>query len=410
LFESLSPAEEPNQFFLMSPRDDALNVTVGLFSFDGGTTPSKVWTCSLPQEWIGYKPTGVDDRGYRIAYEASTQRLWLIVNKTYNITSTRYSNLPNWFFTRRINETGVLQSYDPAEEIPGWSEGNFRMFISRYWRVVIDFIGNGVSPDAMSSIKIFDPVAREFDSSELREWADADGRVRPIGDFFVMNNNSYTWGGVIDAQKNAYVTIKGYPNGSSTWDAHTQRFAKFSPAESVETPLPEPSAVNKVFTDADNIVLQAQPFSGPAGYRATGSAWRVYALGRAAMASGDEPTLIHEGKETGAGASHKLPANDINGDGEYAWQMSYDWEYSSSYETQRGATNWSALTPFSVAAGQGGDSDNGDNDSGNGNSSGDGGTDNGNGGGGCSAGAGFGAASMLAAAASALRWRKRVTK
>jgi hypothetical protein len=71
LFESFSLAEEPNQFFLMSPHDSALDVTVGLFSFDGGTTPSKAWTCSLPQEWKGnYRPVGADDRGYYIAYEA----------------------------------------------------------------------------------------------------------------------------------------------------------------------------------------------------------------------------------------------------------------------------------------------------------------------------------------------------
>jgi hypothetical protein len=371
LFESFSLAEDPNQFFLMSPYDSALNVTVGLFSFDGGTAPSKVWTCSLPQEWkSNYRPVGVDDLGYHITYEASTQRLWLIVNKTYQISSSRHSNLPHWFFTRRINETGELQSYDPAEEIPGWNEGNFRLFMSRYWRAVIEFIGNGLSPDAMSGVKIFDPVAREFDSSELSEWTDANGEVRPIREFFEIDNNSYTWGGIADAQKNIYMTNKRYPSGSSSWDATGQRFARFSSAESVETPLPEPSAVNKVFTDADNITLQAQPFSGPAGYRATGSAWRVYALGRAAMASEDESTLIHEGRETGAGASHKLPAGVITGDGEYAWQMSYDWEYSSSYETQSGATNWSALALFSVAEGSGGS-----------------GTDNGNGGGGgCSAG------------------------
>jgi hypothetical protein len=178
------------------------------------------------------------------------------------------------------------------------------------------------------------------------------------------------------------MTNKRYPIGSSSWNAVDQRIARFSPAESVEKPLPEPSAVNKVFTDADNIVLQARPFSGPAGYRATGSIWRVYALRRVAQASGDEPALIHEGRETGAGASHKLPAGVISGDGEYAWQMSYDWEYSSSYETQMGATNWSALTPFSVAEGPGGGSNS---------------TDNGGGGGGCSAGASGSAGLILLA-------------
>jgi hypothetical protein len=309
----------------------------------------------------GYDPSKSGYRGYNLIYEASTQRLWVITDKTHLREGVGWRNLPEWFFTKKISESGPLQSYDPAEEILGWNGWNFKyLSIFRYSRVITEYAGT--SPfDDMSSIKTFDPIAEKIDSEELNTWTDDEEVQHPIGDFirFEDGHNS-SWSFVIDAQKNAYATLSIYPDKdeeSSVWDATFQRFARFTSVKPIEQPVPASSSPDgKKFTDFNDIVLIVVPFDESTGYKVIGSHWRIYrkpASGANAYHSSlanSTSTLIKEDVVKGNSSSYTVPKGTITNDGTYEWQMSYDLEYSisGSADTIKTATNWSDLTSFTV--------------------------------------------------------------
>jgi hypothetical protein len=165
------------------------------------------------------------------------------------------------------------------------------------------------------------------------------------------DDGEQSWNFLIDVQGNLYAVIKAFPSGFS-WNAFFQRFARFNPpAEAtVETPKSDQSVNNNpTFTDPSKIALKASIFKGPDGYRATGSRWRVF---RKANPSSTEMSAmadiaIYDKPQTSAPYDTHTLATTLP-DGEYDWQMTYDWEYASVNETVTGSTNWSSLTPFAV--------------------------------------------------------------
>lgn len=351
LFDAFTLMEDPNKFLLMTEHDINLKVTIGLFSFDGNTTPSYIWTCMLPQEWKDtYKQTGTE-RGYSIIFEATTNKIWMTANKTHWRSNTSWANRPHWFFNKELSQPGELLSYDPSSEIPGWDNGNYKLLsIGSYSRLVRELTGNNAYDDIMI-IKEFDPVAKKLSDEFLAHWVDKNGNTPSIGEFFKINDSgsATSFGIQMDAQKNIYANIVGFPNGESTWNATFQRFARFKPAQPVEQPEADASVKNVDFNISDDITLRASEFKAPSGYKAVGSRWRIYkkttSTGVAREASSN---LILEVEQSGPASTYKISAGVIDTNGFYEWQMSYDWEYSSSHETLKGATNWSDLATFSI--------------------------------------------------------------
>lgn len=193
--------------------------------------------------------------------------------------------------------------------------------------------------DAIQSVRGYDPVARKFYTEELTEWIDNAGNRRTVEEFIPRDSGIYNWHFSLDAQKNLYASSETYPN--DYWNATFQRFARFTPSaeETVAQPEPDPSVTGKTFTDANSIVLQATPFKDPDGYKATGSRWQIFPKGAA------EGAPLYDKQQTGSENTHKLPVGTVE-PGSYEWQMSYDWEYSSSAETIRSSTQWSTPSSF----------------------------------------------------------------
>jgi hypothetical protein len=357
LFNSIVLAKSDDEFFLMSPIEN-LKITIGLFSFDGNTEPSKTWNATLPSNWKGSYSSGSGsgrEPGCFIEFEATTDRIWLIAQTHYVGTdNSSWRNLRHWFFSAKITDPGELTKYDPSTEISGWS-GNFKtLSIQRYSRNVTEL--EGTSPfSVLKSVQEYDPVAQTL-KKPLTEWTNTEGETVPISKWIEDGDEEeWLWDFLIDAQGNLCAVFKRYPMNGSTWNATFQRFARFlAPAGSaVETPEPDPSvADNPTFSNPSKIVLKTSPFKGPNdNYKATGSRWRVYnkksntsSGGISAMA--DNP--IYDERQTQAPYdAHTLTKALL--DGLYEWQMAYDWEYSGANETITGSTPWSSLTPFVVA-------------------------------------------------------------
>lgn len=342
LFDSMVLAKNPNEFLLTSKVDGDRNVVVGLFSFDGGTEPSKTWTCTLPQEWKdSYTPIApFGGIGYDVVYEASTERVWLRAIKSF-FAGTEQSNKHFWFFTKKISDEGALEAWDPAPEMPDWGIGNLKLLhIDRYSRTVVEYQGS--FPGTIVSCREYDPVARALVEESLTSWTDRTGTVRPIGDFSPrLAGTSWITGLYLDAQKNFYAT---YYNAGT----YLERFARFTSATPIDRPEADPSMNDAVFGDGGSVVLKATPFGGPTGYAAKGSRWEVYRVdpatsGKVFKASG---TPVYSANQNGAADAHRVTQE--LGEGSYAWRMAYDWEYAGATETMRGSTNWSELATFGV--------------------------------------------------------------
>lgn len=351
LFESFTLADDPDKFFLMSSHDKNLKVTIGLFSFEGNTTPSATWTCTLPQEWKNnYKPVIRDQLGYGVYFEASTSNLWLIAQRSnWNSAGSLY-NFPYWFFNKKISAPGELTEFKPASEISNWNNNsNFKyLMLGRYFSLIIENSGSSVFDDILN-VRVYDPVEMEIESEALTQWVNGAGATRPIGEFpTIQDTSSFTlaYNYTVDSNRNIYMKISKAPLNTSGWDATFQRFARFKPLKQMEQPEPDPSVTNAEFPDPNNVVLKTSEFKGPSGYKVVSSRWRIYM--KASGASRAASSLIHEETQTGAGNTYKIPGNILASGGEYEWQMSYDWEYSSVHETMKGATSWSDPATFTV--------------------------------------------------------------
>ena len=333
-FASFTLADNPDQFLLSSKHDDALQVKIGLFSFTGGTEPLRTWTATLPQAWKDtFVPIETGDLGYGIRFEASTGKVWFAAQKTYYPSSGGYFNAYHWYFSKKITESGELMPYSPAEEVPGWSEGNFKTLnIGRYARIVYEFEGD--QPGTFLSFREFDPVKKELKQEAITEWTGSDGKVYPIDDFYDSSGEwgveFFYYGMYADGQKNFYATYYAHPNVF-------QRFARFKPESAgtsgIEQPQPDPSADGVTFPDPSKVVLKASAAKLPTGYAAEGSRWEIYRV------DGGSETRVYNGQNTGPNNTHTVAMTLPKG--QYRWRMAYDWVYSGSSETMRGATNWS---------------------------------------------------------------------
>lgn len=379
LFDTVVLAEDPNEFLLMSPRT-GLNLTIGLFSYDGGVEPSKTWTCTLPSEWETNYNANTDLTTYHVQFEATTGRVWVRARKTY--TGTRGRNAVNqWFFTKKISEaSGPLDAYDPAVEIPGWSSGGFKeLYLGRYARIIQEYSDANPASGTHLSLTGYDPVSRKAESYSLTQWTTLNGSTAPLDDFFWTggtggNSAIHYRGFTMDAQKNLYVMKHRYiysaslGTSESQWRSNFSRFARYTPPSGVtpQKPACDSSITNHTFRDPNNVILIAVIFDGPADYRAIRSRWRIFR-------KSDLVVPIYDVEQDGPTNSHTVRVGVLTDGGEYVWQVSYDWEYSSVYETIRGATAWSDLASFSVSISGGSVSD----------------PSSPKGGGGCDAGLGF---------------------
>ena len=114
VFRGFALAKEPDQILLVSEASAQREVTVGLFSFSnwnasGANEPIRTWTCTLPEE-RKYKPV-IGEVGYSVVYEASTDRVWLVVQQSY--FGEGQSNIPKWYFYSPLGQGGVLQAFAP---------------------------------------------------------------------------------------------------------------------------------------------------------------------------------------------------------------------------------------------------------------------------------------------------------
>lgn len=341
LFSSFSLAEDPDQFLLCSKVDANLNLKIGLFSYEGGTDPLRTWTCTLPQEWKNnYKPIEADeDIGYQMFFEASTGKIWVCVNQTLYKTSKSQFNTYGWYFSKKITESGALNYYNPASEIPGWNDGNLKVLdIGRYARIIYEFQSESArNPDIFYSFYEYDPVAMQIKSEAIKTWTDSNSVARPINDFYtsdsILRGGFFLYGMSADNQKNFSAICYIHPTNGM----EEQRFIRFKPTETkFEQPIPDPSANNVTFSDPKKVILKASAPILPSGYRAEGSRWEVY----------KSEVLLYSGSSSGTNNTHLVTVTLP--DGAYTWKMAYDWVYSGTAETMRGATNWSPSANIAV--------------------------------------------------------------
>jgi hypothetical protein len=388
-FESFTLAQNPDEFLLCSAVDSSLNVTVGLFSFDGGTEPARRWTGALPQEWRNnFTPLSSEDKGYAVVFEAATGTVWLTAQKSFR-NSSQYSvfNMPWWFMRGDISSSGALSPYDPSIEIPGWNSGNMKLLaVGRYGRLVRECDGD--VPDVWLSIREFDPATRQYKEGALTTWTD-NGAERPIAEFFTHNEslsagNVWWYSVVHDGQGNIYLGYNHvYTSGLGVW----QRFAIFSPIGSsvVGTPAPDPSAKDGAVFRPENVTLKSSLPALPPGTVITGSRWEIYTTGTTPSAAGAIRTAsaapVYVGHNSGDSATHTVA--QALAEGSYMWRVAYDWERAGAGDTVQGSTKWSDYAQINVSSSQGGGSS----------------------GGGCSAG--VGALALLLAGAAMFAGKKR---
>ncbi|MDR1510566.1 MAG: InlB B-repeat-containing protein, partial [Synergistaceae bacterium] len=336
-FQSFTLAKDPEQFFLYSEADANLEVSIGLFSFDGDRTPIRTWTATLPQEWKDNFQSLAGESGYDITFEASTGKIWLLADGTFHLDNGSLYNAKWWFFSGSISRSEELVSYWPSDEIPGWGRGNFKsLWIQRYGRLIEEHDGD--SPGTILSLREFDPASGQLKAETLTTWKDKNGTERPLGDFFSGSGSesggvfwrSYT----IDGQGNLYLYYNHvFASGLGNW----QRIAVFAPqASQIGTPIPDPSATG-VF-GPDNIVLKSSRPSMPTGTTIIGSRWEIYDAGTYA--------LVYAGTNDNTDTSHAV--DDTLPIGDYRWRVAYDWTRSGGTVVD-GSTKWSAEASISVA-------------------------------------------------------------
>ena len=209
--------------------NDGLNVTIGLFSFNGGTEPRRSWSCALPEEWGDNSESG-GVKGYRVVFELTTGKLWLIASKTFRGAENGGGAKEfRWFFTGSISSEGELSPYDPAAEIPDWRVGNLKtLSVGRYGRVVTEY--SNTSPKRRLSHRVFYPAAKWYREGAVTAWFDG-GEERPLKDFYSSPDyDNFTASGnyKVDGKGNLYLEYAWYNQNNGTY---AQRFAIFSPSD-----------------------------------------------------------------------------------------------------------------------------------------------------------------------------------
>jgi hypothetical protein len=334
-FETFTLAQNADDFLLCSAIDENLMVTIGLFSFNGGTEPKRVWHCTLPQEWKDtFRPVTAGEKGYYMTFEAMTGKIWVYARKTFS----NRSNQDWWFFCGDISGQGELSPYYPATEIPGWNSGNLKILsIGRYGRVVLEYIG--ALPGDKLSLRELDPVTRLYKEGAITVWSD-NGNEKTLNNFYedkldLPTTSSYiNWSGRdVDGQGNLYLTFNQHRWPTTNHpERYSQRFAIFSPTgtSAINAPEPDPSADGGARFRPTNVVLKSSRPALPDDATITGSAWEVY---------GDEAEPVYTDNNSDDSTTHTVAATLP--DGGYTWRVAYDWERRGIGDTVRGSTSWS---------------------------------------------------------------------
>ena len=352
VFTGFTLAKDPDQILLMSRENAQREVTIGLFSFSnwnasGSNEPIRTWTCTLPEE-RNFKPHIAGQVGYHVVYEASTDRVWLVVWQT-----TDGTNYYKWFFHAPIGQGGALQAFDPEREVPGWNDtSNFKeLSIGRYRRMV-SFTAEEAPDRIFTAIGAYEvTTGGEMQLSDrVDSWVDAEGARRPLREF---------WGGgsgtvrIMDSSIDSLHDLYAFYSASaSSGNESFVRVAHFAPDRPIQDPTPDQAEDGKP-QPANGIVLRAAPFQGPEGYAATGSRWEVYQKTAKIQSASDVLSIrsyedqepVYVGRNTDGSSSHKmtqpLPAGD------YVWRMAYDWRLGGE-GGMFGSTRWSKLGSFTA--------------------------------------------------------------
>ncbi|WP_299081457.1 hypothetical protein [uncultured Fretibacterium sp.] len=356
VFTGFALAEDPDQILLASRENAQKEVTIGLFSFSnwsdsGANEPIRTWTCTLPEE-RKYKPAIDGEVGYSVVYEASTDSVWLVVQQSY--FGERQSNIPKWYFYSPLGQGGVLQAFDPAEEIPKWNESsNFKVFSVKRYRRIVEFMDTAYPSLGASAIAVYEVSGgKTILSEQVDSWTAPGGNwdvetKRPLKEFWSRGRdavNNYSC--IVDSLGNLYVKFSASDHSGN---ASFVRMACFTPERIIENVAPDPAKDGRK-QPANAIVLDALPFKGPEGYLATGSRWEVYRKtdgirGASSIRGYEDQEPVYEGRNTDGSPSHRLTKALPAGD--YVWRMAYNWLIEGE-GGMFGSTRWSKLGSFTA--------------------------------------------------------------
>lgn len=356
VFTGFALAEDPDQILLASRENAQKEVTIGLFSFSnwsdsGANEPIRTWTCTLPEE-RKYKPAIDGEVGYSVVYEASTDSVWLVVQQSY--FGERQSNIPKWYFYSPLGQGGVLQAFDPAEEIPKWNESsNFKVFSVKRYRRIVEFMDTAYPSLGASAIAVYEVSGgKTILSEQVDSWTAPGGNwdvetKRPLKEFWSRGRdavNNYSC--IVDSLGNLYVKFSASDHSGN---ASFVRMACFTPERIIENVAPDPTEDGKP-QPANTVVLRATPFKGPGGYLATGSRWEVYRKtdgirGASSIRGYEDQEPVYEGRNTDGSPSHRLTKALPAGD--YVWRMAYNWLIEGE-GGMFGSTRWSKLGSFTA--------------------------------------------------------------
>ena len=359
VFTGFALAEDPDQILLASRENAQKEVTIGLFSFSnwsdsGANEPIRTWTCTLPEE-RKYKPVIDGEVGYSVVYEASTDRVWLVVQQSY--FGEGQSNIPKWYFYSPLGQGGVLQAFDPAEEIPKWNESsNFKVFSVKRYRRIVEFMDTAYPSLGASAIAVYEVSGgKTILSEQVDSWTAPGGNwdvetKRPLKEFWSRGRDAVNnYSRIVDSLGNLYVKFSASDHSGN---ASFVRMACFTPERIIENVAPDPTEDGKP-QPANTVVLRATPFKGPEGYLATGSRWEVYqrttkiqsASDLLSIRSYEDQKPVYVGRNTDGSPSHKLTKTLPAGD--YVWRMAYNWLIEGE-GGMTGSTRWSKLGSFTA--------------------------------------------------------------
>lgn len=359
VFRGFALAKEPDQILLVSEASAQREVTVGLFSFSnwnasGANEPIRTWTCTLPED-RKYKPLIDGEVGYGVVYEASTDRVWLVVQQSY--FGEGQNNIPKWYFYSPLGQGGVLQAFDPAEEIPKWNESsNFKVFSVKRYRRIVEFMDTAYPSLGASAIAVYEVSGgKTILSEQVDSWTAPGGNwdvetKRPLKEFWSRRRDAVNiYSCIVDSLGNLYVKISASDHSGN---ASFVRMACFTPERIIENVAPDPTEDGKP-QPLNAVVLRATPFKGPEGYLATGSRWEVYqrttkiqsASDLLSIRSYEDQKPVYVGRNTDGSPSHKLTKTLPAGD--YVWRMAYNWRLGGE-GGMFGSTRWSKLGSFTA--------------------------------------------------------------
>lgn len=356
VFRGFALAKEPDQILLVSRENARREVTIGLFSFSnwsasGANEPIRTWTCTLPED-RKYKPLIDGEVGYSVVYEASTDRVWLVVQQSY--FGGGQVNCGKYFFYAPLEQGGALRAFDPETEVPGWNDdAKFKRFSVYRYRRLVHFTDSETPNLDYSSIAVYEAGkgGRMRSIGRVDSWMDSGGRRRPLREFWGGSKNSvFRKGTSTDSDHNLYAR---YRTSDSHGNEDFVRIARFAPEQPIhQDGAPDPAKDGRK-QPTNAIVLDALPFKGPEGYLATGSRWEVYrktdgikgTSGASSIRSYEGQEPVYEGRNTDGSPSHKLTKTLPAGD--YVWRMAYNWLIEGE-GGMTGSTRWSKLGSFTA--------------------------------------------------------------